>query len=170
MRGLKNAWAKQANGPKCGAKTRADGAPCRKPVAEEGQRCRLHGGATPKGKNWHRRQFPKKGAPLSKLQKKLSELKRRDGKAEERRAAMSPEERATHEKRRKANRPGTPTERQQARDGRKAKKLIDDLRQNKKPDSGEISKLEAHIRKLEGQAQKLKLDQYDEDELPEVFK
>ncbi|RLK07419.1 hypothetical protein CLV75_2542 [Ruegeria conchae] len=27
MRGLRNAWAKQANGPKCGAKRRSDGEP-----------------------------------------------------------------------------------------------------------------------------------------------
>lgn len=170
MRGLRNAWAKQANGPKCGAKTRADGAPCRNPVAEEGQRCRLHGGATPKGKDWHRRQFPKKGASISKLQKKLSELSKRDQKAEERRAAMSPEERAMHEKRRRANRPGTPSERQQARDGRKAMKLVQGLLQHKNAISDEVSALDAQIRTLEDRANQLQLDQYDEDELPEVFK
>lgn len=170
MRGLRNAWAQQANGPKCGAKNRSDGNRCRNPVTEEGRRCRLHGGATPKGKDWHRRQFPKKGAPFAKLQKKLRELKARDRKAEARRAAMSPEELKRHETRSKALQPGTPAERKNARDSRKAKKLIDGLHSDVKPVSDENSALEAHIRTLEDRAQQLRSNQFDEDDLPEVFK
>ena len=61
-RGLANSLAKRAAMPKCGARRRTDGEPCRQPVAEEGKRCRYHGGATPKGRDWHRVQLPAPGA------------------------------------------------------------------------------------------------------------
>ena len=135
-----------------------------------GKRCRYHGGATPKGKDWHRRQFPKKGAPISKLQKKLCELKARDRKAEERLANMTPEELEQYEARSKVVRPGTPAERQSARDSRNAQKLIADLHNKEKPASDEISDLGAQIQTLEDQAKQLRLDSTDTDNLPEVFK
>lgn len=45
--------------PKCGAKTRTTGAPCQNLALENG-RCRLHGGATPSGKKWGKRQVSTK--------------------------------------------------------------------------------------------------------------
>ncbi len=169
-RGLQKALAKRANGPKCGAKKRTDGQPCQQPVSEEGLRCRYHGGATPKGKEWHRCQWPKKGAASSRLKVKQVSLAIRDRKLKERIAEMTSEELEQYEIRRRAKRPGTPAERKQARDGRQAKKMIDDLQKDEKPISDEINALEAQIRNLEDRANQLRLDQYDEDELPEVFK
>lgn len=43
--------------PKCGAKTRLTGEPCRNSAMDNG-RCWLHGGLTPKGDQWHVRQVP----------------------------------------------------------------------------------------------------------------
>lgn len=53
--------------PKCGAKTRTTGEPCKHPALENG-RCRLHGGLTPKGADWGVRQFTPK--PPAKQTKK----------------------------------------------------------------------------------------------------
>lgn len=47
--------------PKCGAKTRTTGEPCKNPALENG-RCRLHGGATPSGKEWGKRQVSTKSS------------------------------------------------------------------------------------------------------------
>ena len=46
--------------PKCGARRKGDHLPCQNLALENG-RCRLHGGLTPKGENWHRPRWP---APL----------------------------------------------------------------------------------------------------------
>ncbi len=169
-RGLRNALAKRANGPKCGAKKRTDGQPCQQPVSEEGRRCRYHGGATPKGKDWHRRQWPKKGASPSRLKVKMVSLSIRDRKLAERLSKMTPEELEQYEARRKSNRPGTTAERQSARYDRKAKKLIADLRKDDLPGPEVVGTLEAKIEELENQANRLRAEQNDEDDLPEVFK
>lgn len=122
--GLKRAHAKRAGMPMCGAKARTTGEPCRQRVSEEGARCTFHGGATPRGKEWHRRQLPKRGTSLATWEKRESARMVRDRKAEARRAAMTPEERAAHEERRKPKRPGTPLERARRKSNREAKKLF----------------------------------------------
>ncbi|WP_370285773.1 hypothetical protein [Pseudooceanicola nanhaiensis] len=51
----------------------------------------------------------------------------RDRKAEARRAAMTPEERAAHEERRKPKQPGTPLERARRKSNREAKAMLAEL-------------------------------------------
>lgn len=113
--------------PKCGAKARTTGEPCKQPVEEVGKRCRYHGGATPRGKEWHRRQLPKRGTSLATWEKRESARMARDRKAEARRAAMTPEERAAHEERRKPKQPGTPLERARRKSNREAKAMLAEL-------------------------------------------
>ncbi|SFP31564.1 hypothetical protein [Tranquillimonas alkanivorans] len=159
-RGLRNSLAKRAAAPRCGAKRRTDGEPCTQPVPEAGKRCRYHGGATPKGKEWHRRQWPRKGAAPSRLKGKMLALAVRDRKAEERRAAMTPEELEAHEKHRRAVRPGTPSQRQQARRAREARQLVEELdRKREGPPTGEQAALAAQIAELEAKAERLRAEE-----------
>lgn len=173
QRGLRRSLVSRANAPRCGARSRQTGEPCRQPVKEEGKRCRYHGGATPKGKEWHRRQWPKKGASPERIEAKIKTFKARDRKAEARRAAMTPEERELHEKRRREKRPGTPSERRRAINDRKAAKTLQQLLDKPKaPLSDEQRALETKIKELEATAAGLAGDDpdTDEDDLPEVFK
>lgn len=160
QRGLRRSLEVRANAPKCGAKSRQTGLPCQNPVKEEGKRCRYHGGATPKGKDWHRRQYP---SSPHRLKGKLKALRRRDREAEERRAAMTPEEREKHEERRRHRQPGTPAERRRASDARKARKMLSDLLD--KPDkrrSEEEGALAAEIKRLEAAADELERSKEEE--------
>lgn len=124
QRGLRKSLETRLNAPRCGARRRTDGEPCMQPVKEDGKRCRYHGGATPKGREWHRRQWPKKGAAPSRLAGKMKALQLRDRQAAKHRAAMTPEEREQHEARRRIAKPGTPVERGQAAANRKAAKWL----------------------------------------------
>lgn len=123
-RGWRKSRAVRAAAPTCGAKCKRTGGPCNNPVHEEGKRCWLHGGATPSGSQWHRRQFPKPGDNPKKLRNKLAAWERRDREAAARRAMMTPEELERHERRRKALRPGTEAERAMRRHDRDARKLL----------------------------------------------
>ena len=148
----------RVNMPKCGAKSRQTGEPCRQPVREAGKRCRYHGGATPKGRDWHRRRYPEAGAAPSRWAKKELAWEVRDRQAEKRRAAMGPEERAEHEKRRRSQRPGTLEQRDRRKRNREAKAWLDKLREEKeasKPLSDPAAnELAAKIRRLEEEQSK----------------
>jgi len=109
--------------PKCGAKRKGDGQPCQMLALENG-RCRLHGGLTPRGSQWHRVQYPKPGAPPEKAEKKLLEIEHRRKRQAARVAAMTPERRAKYEARSRALRPGTPAEREHIRRAREASKIL----------------------------------------------
>lgn len=88
--------------PKCGARSRTTGDPCQNPGMENG-RCRLHGGATPKGENWHRKQWP---ADEAKLGRKLRDAERQARIRAKRIAAMTPEERHRYDAWLRAHQPG----------------------------------------------------------------
>lgn len=126
-RGLRNSLIARRNQSKCGARTRVTGEPCKQPVKAEGLRCRFHGGATPKGAEWHRRQLPKKGDSWEKASRKLATWQKRDREAEARRASMSPEQLAEHNKRRAALKPGTPAERARRKHNREAKRFLESI-------------------------------------------
>lgn len=136
--GLKRARETLDAMPKCGARSKQTGEPCKQPVKEAGKRCHFHGGATPKGRDWHRRQYPGPMAAPSRLNKKLLTLEVRDRKAALRRSNMTPEEREKHEKRREFAMPGTPLEREYKRRRKESKKLVEDLLRKK----GKRSRLE----------------------------
>jgi len=131
------ARAGKAKLPRCGAKTKGDGSPCKNPGVGAGGRCFSHGGATPRGAQWHRPQFPKNDA---RYRRKLIALAKRKAKLEARIAAMTPEERAKYEKYSAWNRPGSPSERETRRRNREAMKLI--ARREQTPDP-ELAALEA---------------------------
>ncbi|MDR6308235.1 HGGxSTG domain-containing protein [Pacificitalea manganoxidans] len=84
--------------PKCGAAKKSDGAPCQNLPLENG-RCRLHGGKTPKGDNWHRPRWPESNSPVAsqKLHAKLEALERARRRRKARIARMSEAERTRHE-------------------------------------------------------------------------
>lgn len=109
--------------PKCGARRKGDHLPCQNLALENG-RCRLHGGLTPKGENWHRPRWPAPGAPMAKLDKKLRELERRRRRREEQLAAMSLEERARSEARGRALRPRSKEQRLAASQAAEGKRLL----------------------------------------------
>lgn len=105
---------------RCGAKRKRDGKPC-EGIAMPNGRCRVHGGATPSGDQWHRMQFPTKDRPgaLQKWERKRRDHERARLKRERRLAAMTPEERAKHEAWQRAHKPGSVHERAQKRADRK---------------------------------------------------
>ena len=90
--------AEQAKGPVCGARVKRTGGTCQQPAMKNG-RCRVHGGATPKGDAWHVVQWPSRDSrrPEKKLLAKLDTLKRRQEARDARLAAMTPEQRAAYD-------------------------------------------------------------------------
>ena len=93
--------------PVCGAKTKKTGLPCQQPALENG-RCRVHGGLTPKGDQWHQPRWPARDSPRfeKKLNRKLADLEKRRLAREARKAAMTPEERARLERWHRLHQPG----------------------------------------------------------------
>lgn len=106
--------------PRCGAMARTTGEPCRQPALASG-RCRWHGGATPKGKDWHRLRLPTKDVPgaLDKINRKIADKAKAARRREKRLAKMTSEERAAHDRWQKAHRPGDPKKRAAARERRR---------------------------------------------------
>ena len=111
--------AERWNGPRCGAKKRSDGEPCRNAPMANG-RCRLHGGRVPKGKGWHRPQPPADGPRAGeKFERKLRDQEKAGRKRAARIARMTPEQRAAHEAWRRDHRPGDPLKRAADRERRR---------------------------------------------------
>jgi len=106
---------------KCGARRKQDGEPCQRPALPNG-RCRLHGGLTPRGADWHRVQLPT--TSVHKLEKKLRELDLRRKRRAARVAAMPPERRAKYEAQSQAAQPRSLVERENKRRAREAAKLL----------------------------------------------
>ena len=93
------AWhARQALLPRCGARAKSTGEPCRN-VALENGRCRYHGGASTKGDRWHRIRPPRRDEAngIERHDRKLVKRDRKQAKKMRRLAAMSSEDRARHE-------------------------------------------------------------------------
>ena len=109
------------NGPKCGARRKRDGQPCRQPALANG-RCYIHGGATPRGRDWHVRQDPDWNAPdaARKAAAKAAKAERDDHRRRLRRAGLTPEQRAAHERWHASHKPGSAEKRASARSQRQA--------------------------------------------------
>lgn len=120
--------------PKCGAKARSTGEPCRQLAMSNG-RCRWHGGKTGRGKQWGLPVWPDRDAPgaMDKVNRKLRDLTKAAKKRERRVAAMTPEERADYEKWKRAHKPGSSADRARARALRKqnaeARAMIDRMQE-----------------------------------------
>lgn len=95
--------------PKCRAKAKTTGEQCRQFPMENGL-CYYHGGRTPKGKDWHRPQWPKKSSPDAerKMVAHLRDLERREKQRLKRLARMTAEERASYDKWHRDRPLGTP--------------------------------------------------------------
>jgi hypothetical protein len=151
--GAKKALRLFADAPKCAARTR-DGGACQNPGLGAGGRCRLHGGATPRGDQWHVRQFP---ADARGFQNKLVTFQIRDREREARLAAMTPAERETFEKRARSLRPGSKAkraaEREERRRNAEARELLS--RARRAPPGPGVVALESQIAELEAQLSEL---------------
>lgn len=115
--------------PRCGAARKRDGEPCRNPAMKNG-RCGLHGGKTPRGRQWHVVQFPDCSTPAgeAKFNRKLRYQRRYAAKRAAKLAAMTPEQRARHDAWHRTHRPGAgaarSAERERARQNAEARALL----------------------------------------------
>jgi hypothetical protein len=93
--------------PRCGAARKRDGKPCCNPAMKNG-RCGLHGGKTPRGRQWHVIQLPDCSTPAgeAKFNRKLRNRNRYAVKRAARLAAMTPEQRAKHDAWHRSHPPG----------------------------------------------------------------
>lgn len=149
--------AERAAGPKCGARTRVTGEPCRNPPKANG-RCRLHGGATPKAKDWHKPRWPDRDSPraMDKLHAKLKDQERAAKKRAARLAAMSPEERERHDAWHRARMPGSPADRTRARlDRQHAAEARAMLDRPPAPPSAEATEIQRHLERLRREAERI---------------
>lgn len=121
----------------------------------ENGRCFWHGGATPRGKDWHRVQWP---ADPKKLNRKLRDRERIERRRKERVEAMTDEERASYERHRLACRPGTPAERASRRARRKqAKEAMQLIQRHREAVADPMqAALAAEIEALKAKAARLK--------------
>lgn len=84
-------------------------------------RCRLHGGATQRGDDWHRPRWPDRNTPdaTAKLGRKLADQQKAAKRKQRRLAAMSPEERAAHDAWQHSHRSGSAKRRAALREERR---------------------------------------------------
>lgn len=140
--------------PRCGAKAKSTGEPCQRFAMANG-RCDVHGGRTPKGKDWHKPRWPNKNAPdaMEKLNRKLNDLDRAYRKRERRLAAMTDEERARYEEWLRDHKPGSAAGRQTAKIRRQqdtdARARLAHAERSTRPMSPELERLEKLIAQLE---------------------
>lgn len=89
--------AKFKAAPRCGAARKRDGKSCANPALKNG-RCGVHGGKTPRGRQWHVLQLPDCSTPHgeAKFNRKIRQQQRYATKRAVRLAAMTPEQRAQH--------------------------------------------------------------------------
>ena len=109
--------------PRCGAKARTTGEPC-KQIAMKNGRCAYHGGHTPKGDSWHKPRWPdgKRPDAAERLNRKLADLETAEKKRRKRRARMDPDELARHAAWQRTQKPGKAAERRRLRANAQAAK------------------------------------------------
>ncbi|UES46824.1 hypothetical protein [Roseibium aggregatum] len=144
--------------PKCGAKAKSTGAPCRREAMSNG-RCSLHGGRTPKGDGWHEPRWPKNNE--AKLHRKIRDLERARQQREARLSRMTDNERSAYEKWHEARRLGSAARRQAERQRRQQNSELRERLNSPvvTPSSAELIELEKLIAKLE--AEKIILERGD---------
>lgn len=147
--------------PRCGARSRQTGLPC-KQIALANGRCHWHGGRTPKGDEWHKPRWPKPGTPNAerKLQRKLRDLERARRRREERLARMSDDERAAYERWHKARPVGSAGKRRAERERRQqaaeAREATTEALAAPRPPSPDVERLDRLIEALEAQLETLR--------------
>jgi len=139
-----------------------DGERCEN-IASPNGKCRVHGGATPRGKNWHKRQWPSGSAPNAekKLRSKLKLIDRERRQLEKRLAKMSPDERRRYDEWQRDHKPGPPGPRAQRRADRKnAAEIRKGLECDEpRPISPELAALQEKAAALEVERDRLLLHQ-----------
>lgn len=140
--------------PRCSA-TRKNGEPCRNLALSGSSKCRCHGGATPRGDQFHKMQWPNGKAPDAerKLAAKLKRAERNRRAKERRLKAMTPEQRVAHKKWHKTHQPGPAAARARRRAERKAAAEIRAglERADARPVSPEISALQKQAAAIEAE-------------------
>lgn len=146
--------------PICGAKAKSTGEPCRQIPAKGRTRCKLHGGATPRGDGavgWHTPGFPG-GIPTGKPRSDAHKArKRRQRRAEI--AAMTADELARLEAWRRMHKPGSKSDRAHGRHAREARRWLDGLMNEQppppSPEQAELAalqaKAQAHLERLDAE-------------------
>lgn len=104
---LWNRRRRHGHTPICGAKCRSTAEPCQNAPMKNG-RCRLHGGATPRGDKWHVPQpSSARGSDAErKFQRKLKRQQQLAKRRAERIAAMTPAEREAYDRWQRTHKPG----------------------------------------------------------------
>jgi hypothetical protein len=148
---LQKAQEAQRTLPLCNAKRR-DGGRCGNLGTGTGGRCRLHGGATPTGKDWHRVQLTNAGNSPERMDRKLQDVARRHAKIAARVAAMTPEQKARYDAWHAARRPGGPEIRQAAAQAREVREMLAERASAPPVESPEAKALQEAIEALERQA------------------
>lgn len=145
--------------PRCGAKRKSDGEPCQNLALAGRSKCRLHGGASPRGDQYHQTQWPNGSATnaMRKLDAKLKRIERNRRAKERRLAKMNPDERAAHEKWHRERKPGSAAERARRRADRKAASELRASLENAepKPVSPELAALQRQAAELEKERDRL---------------
>ena len=135
----------------CHAKARTTGKRCGN-FAVSGRRvCHLHGGRTPRGDGWHRRQWPKPSDPraMEKIDAKLRRVAGDAKKHDARLASLSPKMRSRYAAWVRAHKPGPIGDRYRARIDRAAAATVRELRTRPKTDDPEVEAINRRIAKLE---------------------
>lgn len=149
--------------PKCGATSKSTGEPCRQFAMKNG-RCYYHGGRTPKGKEWHRRQWKYSDGPncQRRLRVKLEQIARAAYVRDARLARMTPEQRARFDLWHRQHPLGTPAQRKASK---AARQMNADLRARQKSfaknafvASAELQEIEQRIADLRAQLAFLRTD------------
>lgn len=140
---------------KCRAMSKTTGQQCRQLPMKNGL-CYYHGGRTPKGKDWHKPQWPKKSSPVAerKMVARLRDLQRNEKQRQKRLAKMSAEERAAYDKWHRDRPLGTPTQRLAKRLARKQNEEARARFLQPRPDrpaDPEMAAIEARIAELRAQ-------------------
>jgi hypothetical protein len=121
-----------ATAPRCGARRKQDGEPCRRPAIKNG-RCAQHGGKTPSGDQWHVVQYGDCSTPhgAAKFNRKLRDRERHARERAARLAAMTSEQRAKHNAWHRSHAPGSEARRKAKRvrtaQNREARRLLNEV-------------------------------------------
>jgi hypothetical protein len=146
--------------PRCGARKRSDGEPCKNPGIEPSGRCRFHGGKTPRGKEWHRIQASagKSDAHAEQVAFKLKQKDRAAQARARRLARMTPDEQAAHRAWHAAHRPGPPEARAGARERKRQDREAAELfaRPSTNAPNPEAEAIQRQIDELQRQADELR--------------
>ena len=154
MENIKKAHKAQRTYPLCNAIRRTDGGRCGNLGLENG-RCRLHGGRTPKGKDWHKVNFTNPGGSVDKIPKKQADVKRRRALQSARRAAMTPEQRERHDAWHMTHKPGGVDVRRAARHATELREMLSKRADGPLVETTEAKAIQDAIDSLQRQAVEL---------------